>query len=91
MSWVDEYPSGILSESHSDKKAKKVITPTQAAFNNFDNMLEPKKDEKSEEYSNYKVGKKRLKWWQYLIYFLVVLIFLIIASKKKMYIKYITQ
>ena len=38
-SWVDECPSGILTDCFLEKKKRKVISETQTAFESYDRML----------------------------------------------------
>lgn len=51
--WVEDCPSGILSDCFIDKKKKKVLTETQAAFKNYDEMLGTGETEEIETFNNY--------------------------------------
>jgi len=38
-SWVDDCPSGILSDCFVDRKKQRVLTQTQAAYESYNQML----------------------------------------------------
>ena len=54
-SWVDDCPSGVLNHCAMDKKSRKFLTKTAAAFDSYDQALNPKDSSKTdaEEFINY--------------------------------------
>lgn len=67
-SWVDDCPSGILTDCFLEKKKNKVLSETQAAFESYDRMLG-----QEEGFRNYSQENSVL----WLIFLLILIAFLL--------------
>ena len=81
-SWVDDCPTGILSDCAMDRKKKRVLTQTQAAFESYNQMLgqndgDDNKDNSEEKFSNYQESS----WGVLLVVLLLILVLIFILIR----------